>query len=84
MVTPAPAPADDSHVWVTWVLAGLVAWFVVAFSVAVVIGRGVTLAEGRTAGAAAPLTASDLAATSRAVRVPLAGVRSPFPFSASP
>jgi hypothetical protein len=33
--------------WLWWVLGGLVAWTVVAFAVAVVVGRGIRLAERR-------------------------------------
>jgi hypothetical protein len=49
-------------VWWLWVVGGLVAWTVVAFLVAVVLGRGIRLADRREAGTAGAgvLTTADL------------------------
>jgi hypothetical protein len=50
--------ADDDHVWWLWIVGGLVAWLVVSAAVAVVIGRGIRLADARSVGTgvhAAPL-----------------------------
>ena len=63
MVTFAARAADNQSVWWLWVLGGLVAWVVVAFAVAVVIGRGVRMADRR-AGEGAVLTTADLEAGS--------------------
>src|SRR4051794_15586969 len=46
--------------WLWWVLVGLAVWTVVALAVAVVIGRGVRLAERREIEAGAVLTTADL------------------------
>lgn len=63
MVTVSAPAADTEQVWVTWVLAGLAAWLVLAFVVAVVIGRSIRLADRRAprAATAAVLTPPDLA-----------------------
>jgi hypothetical protein len=50
MVTVRPLPADDDRVWWLWVVGGLVVWLVVSASVALVLGRGIRLADARTAG----------------------------------
>jgi hypothetical protein len=76
VVTLADAAADDGQPWVLWIVGGLAAWVVVAFLVAVLIGKSVRMAD-RHAGMAddeLPLTTADLPATM------------PFPFrrSASP
>jgi hypothetical protein len=47
MVTLSAPAADDGQVWMTWVLGGLAVWLVVAFLVAVVIGRSIRLADRR-------------------------------------
>jgi hypothetical protein len=44
------AAADDEHVWWHWVVGGLVVWLVVSTAVAVVLGRGIRLADVRTTG----------------------------------
>src|SRR4051794_17803504 len=68
MVTLAAPPADDGQVWVMWVLGGLAVWLVVAFLVAVVIGRGIRLADHRSpaTAAGAVLTAGYLGTAARA------------------
>lgn len=65
MVTFAAAAADEGSVWWLWVLAGLVVWVVVAFLLAVVIGRGMRMADRRSPGTGAPLTTADLPASLR-------------------
>jgi hypothetical protein len=50
VVTFAPTPADDDHVWWLWVVGGLVAWTVVAFLLSVVFGRGIRLADRHAEG----------------------------------
>jgi hypothetical protein len=49
--------ADDPDVW--WIVGGLLGWFVLAALVAVVIGRGIRLADQRELGAPV-LTTADL------------------------
>jgi hypothetical protein len=68
VVTLFAAAADDGQVWVMWVLGGLAVWLVVAFLVAVVIGRGIRLADRRSpaTAAGAVLTTADLETTGRA------------------
>jgi hypothetical protein len=60
VVTYSAAAADSSSMWM-WVVGGLAAWFVLAFSVAVLIGRGIRLADQRAgASASSILTTADL------------------------
>ena len=47
MVTLAAGPADNGQVWVMWLLGGLVAWAVLSFVAAVVIGKSIRLADRR-------------------------------------
>jgi hypothetical protein len=58
MVMPRPWPADDRSVWWLWVVGGLVAWTLVAFLLAVILGRGIRLADVSSpdTGESAPLT----------------------------
>jgi hypothetical protein len=49
VVTFRPECADDQCVWWLWVLGGLIAWTLVAFMVAVVIGRAIRLGDERSA-----------------------------------
>ncbi|WP_448642065.1 hypothetical protein [Geodermatophilus sp. URMC 63] len=42
--------ADDARVW-TWVLGGLLVWTLIAVASGVVLGRGVRLADQRSAAA---------------------------------
>src|SRR5687768_11045019 len=68
MVTIAAAAADEGQPWVLWVAGGLAVWTLVAFLIAVVIGRSIRLADRR-AGVldeASSLTTADLPATMRA------------------
>jgi hypothetical protein len=62
MVTLAAAAADEGRVWWIWVLGGLVVWSVVAFFFAVVVGRGIRLADRRSPGTGVDdvLTTADL------------------------
>jgi hypothetical protein len=60
MVTFCAATADDHCVWWTWVLGGLVVWLGVAVALALVVGRGIRIADRRSAGTDAPLTTADL------------------------
>lgn len=46
--------------WWLWVLGGLVVWLVVAIAVGLVIGRGIRMADRRSAGTGVPLTTADL------------------------
>ena len=57
MVTFAAKAADTQSVWWLWVVGGLVAWVIVAFAVAVVIGRGVRIADRRVGEGAVLTTA---------------------------
>ena len=52
--------ADDQLVWSIWVVGGLVAWLVVATALAVLAGRGIQLADRRSAGPGVALTTADL------------------------
>src|SRR3954464_11125651 len=47
MVTFPTAAADEGSVWWLWVLGGLAVWSVVALLFAVVLGRGIRLADRR-------------------------------------
>jgi hypothetical protein len=73
VVTFAAPAADNQSVWWLWGVGGLVAWVVVAFAVAVVIGRGIRIADRR-AGEGADLLTAGLGVD--AVREP-AVVRTP-------
>jgi hypothetical protein len=68
MVTLSAPAADDGQVWMTWVLGGLAVWLVVAFLVAVVIGRSIRLADRRSPNVAVDgvLTTADLETKRRA------------------
>src|SRR5688500_18057825 len=66
MVTLAAAATDEGQPWVLWVLGGLAVWVAVAFLVAVVIGRGIRMADRHAAEDALPLTTADLPASMRA------------------
>jgi hypothetical protein len=68
VVTLADAVAAEGQPWVLWIVGGLAAWVVVAFLVAVLIGKSVRMAD-RHAGMAddeLPLTTAELPATMRA------------------
>jgi hypothetical protein len=57
-----------------WVLGGLLAWLVLAVLVAVVIGRGIRLADRHAAGSV-PLTVEELVSVAPAARTRAVGVR---------
>jgi hypothetical protein len=68
MVTLAGATAEDGQPWVLWIVGGLAVWTAVAFLFAVVIGKGIRMAD-RQAGVpddASALATADLPATMRA------------------
>lgn len=50
MVRFPPPAADHGHVSWLWIVGGLVVWLVVSVAVAVLLGRGIRLADARTAG----------------------------------
>jgi hypothetical protein len=56
----APQPADDQLVWWHWVVGGLVVWLVLGAALALVIGRGIRMADRRSPGTGVPLTTADL------------------------
>ena len=62
MVTFAERAAATSSGWWPWVVGGLAVWFVLAFLLAVVIGRGIRLADRRSPAVGEPaiLTTADL------------------------
>jgi hypothetical protein len=60
VVTSAPAPADDQLVWWHWVVGVLVVWVAIAVVLALVIGRGIRLADRRSSGTGVALTTADL------------------------
>jgi hypothetical protein len=64
--------------WLWWVLGGLVAWTVVAFGVAVLLGRSIRLAERREIEQRDLTTAPDLAVDAR-VAVAAPRLRVPLP-----
>src|SRR4051812_4425638 len=68
MVTFPTAAADEGSVWWLWVLGGLAVWSVVAVLFAVVLGRGIRLADRRSLGTGLDdlLTTADLPASLRA------------------
>jgi hypothetical protein len=81
MVTLAQTAADEGQPWVLWVVGGLGVWVAVAFLIAVVIGRGIRIAD-RHAGVvdeASPLTTADLPATMRAPAAPARRRAIPLP-----
>ncbi|RZU34134.1 hypothetical protein [Blastococcus saxobsidens] len=55
--------------WWLWVVGGLVAWFVLAFGLAVVIGRGIRTADLRTPDSTGVLTTEALAPQAAPARV---------------
>ena len=65
MVTFSAAAADEGSVWWLWVLGGLAVWSVVALLFAVVLGRGIRLADRRSLGTGLDdlLTTADLPAS---------------------
>lgn len=71
MVTSAPNAADDHRVWWMWIVGGLIAWLLVAFLVAVVLGRSISLADRRSTS---PATL-DLSAAAAAAAAPAPVVR---------
>ena len=58
VVTDWATPAHDGRVWWIWVAGGLVAWTLVAFLLAVVVGRGIRLADRHAEGGAVLTTAA--------------------------
>lgn len=42
--------ADELHVWALWIAGGLAVWVVVALLFAIVVGRGIRLADDRASG----------------------------------
>ena len=46
--------------WLWWALGGVAAWIVVAFAAAVVVGRGIRLAERHEIEASSSLTTADV------------------------
>jgi hypothetical protein len=60
VVTFCPEPADDHFVWWHWVVGVLVVWLVVAAALALLIGRGIRLADRRSPGTGVALTTADL------------------------
>jgi hypothetical protein len=77
MVTSAAGAVDEGSVWWVWALAGLAAWMMAALLAAVVIGRGIRLADRNSpvAGLGHLLTTADLPASFRAA--PVAGPARP-------
>ena len=68
----APTPHSDG-VWVWWVVAGLAAWLVVGLLFAVVLGRGIRLADRHAVGAAdSVLATADLESSAAASTAPVA------------
>ncbi|CCG01355.1 hypothetical protein [Blastococcus saxobsidens] len=59
-------PADHEHVWWLWIVGGLVVWLVLATLLAVVIGRGIRLADRGTAASYPTLTTADLPSSAAA------------------
>jgi hypothetical protein len=47
-------------VWLLWIVGGLVGWLVVATLLAVLLGRGIRIADRRSPGTGVPLTTADL------------------------
>jgi hypothetical protein len=70
VVTSAAAATDEGTAWWLWILGGLAVWIVVAVLLAVVIGRGIRLADRRSPGTDAPLTTADLPASLRPAPAP--------------
>src|SRR3954470_8667100 len=75
MVTFPAAAADEGSVWWLWVLGGLAVWSVVALLFAVVLGRGIRLADRRSLGAGLDdlLTTADLPVSLQPARVAASG-----------
>src|SRR3954447_1083718 len=75
MVTFPTAAADEGSVWWLWVLGGLAVWSVVALLFAVVLGRGIRLADRRSLGVGLDdlLTTADLPASLQPARVAASG-----------
>ena len=71
MVTFAATAADEHNVWWLWVFGGLAVWTVLAFLFAVVIGRGIRMADRRSPGTGTHdvLTTADLPASLRTASV---------------
>src|SRR3954453_5136157 len=71
MVTFRAAAADEGSVWGLWVLGGLAVWSVIALLFAVVLGRGIRLADRRSLGTGLDdlLTTADLPASLQPARV---------------
>src|SRR3954468_12135574 len=63
MVTFRFTSADDQLVWWVWVLGVLAVWFVVAAVLALVIGRGIRLADRRSPGTGVAMSTADLPAS---------------------
>jgi hypothetical protein len=60
-VVTVPVVADhDQTVWWHWVVGGLVVWLVVAAALALLIGRGIRIADRRSPGTGVALTTADL------------------------
>ncbi len=84
VVTPVAAAADQGTVWWLWILGGLVLWTVLAAFVAVILGRGIHLADRRSPGTGVDdvLTPADLSPAPavaarvrrRAIPVPTIGI----------
>jgi len=62
MVTSGSADADDHVVWV-WVLGVLAVWAVIAVLFALLIGRGIRMADRRSPGTGVALSTADLPAS---------------------
>jgi uncharacterized membrane protein YozB (DUF420 family) len=80
VVTLAGSAAGDGQPWALWVLGGLAVWLAVATLVAVVIGRGIRLADRR-AGILGDhqLTTADLPASFRAPAIAVRRRAVPLP-----
>jgi hypothetical protein len=79
VVTYAAAAADEGTAWWLWLLAGLGLWSVLAILVAVVIGRGISLADRRSPGTGAVLTTADLPTALRPAPTPVRRRAVPVP-----
>src|SRR4051812_5294871 len=75
MVTFPTAAADEGSVWWLWVLGGLAVWSVIALLFAVVLGRGIRLADRRSLGTGLDdlLTTADLPASLQPARLAASG-----------
>jgi hypothetical protein len=63
VVTSGSAAADDHVVWWVWVLGVLAVWVVVAVLFALLIGRGIRMADRRSPGTGVALSTADLPAS---------------------